>query len=40
MVFAINSVHPRPSFLFEPNFHFLLVVFVRMQLFDIDFVFF
>ena len=32
--------HPRPSFLFEPNFHFSLVFFVHMRHFDIDFLFF
>ena len=35
-----TKVHPRPSFLFEPNFFFSLMVFVHMQKFDIDYLFF
>ena len=35
------TAHSRPSFLFELNFHFLLVVFfVHMRHFDIDLLFF
>ena len=33
-------VHSTPSFLFEINFHFSLVVFFHMRHFDIDFLFF
>ena len=45
-IFVLNgfpnpfTVHSRPSFLFELNFYFSLVVFFHMRNFDIDFLFF